>query len=54
MKIYYEKILRDLMCKLDVANIPKIMPLEKQGMVILGYYHQVQSLYTKKEDAQNE
>lgn len=54
LKIYYEKILRDLMCKLDVANIPKIMPLEKQGMVILGYYHQVQSLYTKKEDAQNE
>jgi CRISPR-associated protein Csd1 len=26
------------------------MPLEKQGMFVLGYYHQRQDLYTKHED----
>lgn len=54
LKVYYEKMLRDLMEMLNIESIPKIMPLEKQGMIILGYYHQVQKLYTKKEDAQNE
>ena len=51
LKIYYDKLLRELMGKLSVESIPSIMPLERQGMVILGYYHQNQSLYTKKEDA---
>lgn len=53
-KIYYEKLLADLMGKLDVseknAGIPKRLSLEEQGKFMLGYYHQIQKKYEKKED----
>lgn len=53
-KIYYEKVLADLMGKLDVseenAGIPKRLSLEEQGRFMLGYYHQIQKKYEKKED----
>ena len=53
-KIYYEKLLTDLMGKLDVseenAGIPKRLSLEEQGKFMLGYYHQMQKKYEKKED----
>ena len=53
-KIYYEKLLTDLMGKLDVseenAGIPKRLSLEEQGKFMLGYYHQMQKKYEKKEE----
>ena len=53
-KIYYEKLLADLMGKLDVseesAGIPKRLSLEEQGKFMLGYYHQMQKKYEKKEE----
>ncbi|WP_288774818.1 type I-C CRISPR-associated protein Cas8c/Csd1 [uncultured Eubacterium sp.] len=53
-KIYYEKLLANLMGKLDVAEenmgIPKRLSLEEQGKFMLGYYHQIQKKYEKKED----
>lgn len=53
-KIYYEKLLADLMGKLEVseenAGIPKRLSLEEQGKFMLGYYHQMQKKYEKKED----
>ena len=47
-KIYYEKQLTDLMGKLD--EYPRHLSLEEQGKFILGYYHQVQKKYEKREE----
>ncbi|SFW54562.1 type I-C CRISPR-associated protein Cas8c/Csd1 [Selenomonas ruminantium] len=52
-KIYFEKQLTSLMGKIDAGAIPNILPLKEQGMFVLGYYHQVQARYTKKEDKEN-
>ena len=53
-KIYYEKLLTELMGKLDVLEenmgIPKRLSLEEQGKFMLGYYHQMQKKYEKKGD----
>ena len=47
-KVYYEKLLTEIMGKLD--NFPKRLTLEEQGKFDLGYYHQVQDKYTKREE----
>ena len=47
-KIYYEKILTELMGK--IGDFPKRLTLEEQGRFMLGYYHQVQKRYEKKEE----
>ncbi|MBU3878214.1 type I-C CRISPR-associated protein Cas8c/Csd1 [Faecalicatena sp. AGMB00832] len=54
-KIYYEKMLTELQGKIEVGNgessaLPRRLSLEEQGMFILGYYHQVQKRYEKKEE----
>lgn len=54
-KIYYEKMLTELQGKIEVndgpsAAFPRRLNLEEQGMFILGYYHQVQKRYEKKEE----
>jgi len=33
-----------------VDEFPKHLSLDEQGEFILGYYHQTQSFYIKKED----
>lgn len=48
MKIYYEKLLTEIMGKLD--KFPKRLSLEEQGDFDLGYYHQVQKKYEKREE----
>ena len=52
-RVNLEKQLTYLMAKLEPNSIPKILNLEEQGMFVLGYYHQVQARYTKKEDKDN-
>lgn len=47
-KAFYEKILTELTGK--IAEFPKRLTLEEQGQFILGYYHQVQKRYEKKEE----
>ena len=47
-KIYYEKLLTELMGKINA--FPQRLNLEEQGKFILGYYHQTQKKYEKKED----
>lgn len=47
-KIYFEGMLTELLSKID--DFPKSLTLEEQGHFILGYYHQVQKLYEKKEE----
>lgn len=53
-KIYYENILMELMGKISinekVGGFPKRLTLEEQGRFILGYYHQMQKKYEKKEE----
>lgn len=52
-KVYYERLLTELMCKINmdepIYGFKKILSLEEQGQFILGYYHQVQKRYEKKE-----
>lgn len=53
--IYYEKMLGDLQSKIAVVegqetSCPKRLSLEEQGMFILGYYHQTQKRYEKKDN----
>ena len=47
-KIYYEKLLTEIMNKLEIY--PKRLSLEEQGKFILGYYHQMQKKYEKREE----
>lgn len=47
-KIYFEKLLTELTGK--IAEFPRRLTLEEQGHFILGYYHQVQKRYEKKEE----
>lgn len=51
-KIFYEKSLTELINKLhtDETGFPRRLSLEEQGKFILGYYHQVQKKYEKKEE----
>lgn len=54
LKIQYEKIITELMGKLNMAEtqigFPRRLSLEEQGKFMLGYYHQIQKRYEKKED----
>lgn len=54
IKIYYEKLLTELMGKLPMTmekkGFPKQLSLEEQGKFMLGYYHQVQKKYEKREE----
>lgn len=47
-KIYYEKMLTELMGKIE--KFPRRLSLEEQGKFMLGYYHQIQKKYEKKEE----
>ncbi|AWK52121.1 type I-C CRISPR-associated protein Cas8c/Csd1 [Clostridium beijerinckii] len=46
--IYFEKLKGAILQMVD--EFPKHLSLDEQGEFILGYYHQTQSFYIKKED----
>ena len=54
-EIYYETMLGELQDKIVVEDgsvinaYPRRLSLEEQGLFVLGYYHQTQKLYEKKE-----
>lgn len=49
-KVYYEKLLTEIMGKLEgEAGFPLRLTLEEQGKFDLGYYHQMQKKYEKRE-----
>lgn len=52
-KIYYEKLLTEIMEKVG-EFFPTRLSLEEQGKFILGYYHQVQKKYEKREEKEDE
>lgn len=47
-KIYFEKLLAELQS--GMKEYPRRLNLEEEGKFILGYYHQVQKRYEKKEE----
>lgn len=49
-KIYYEKLLTGLEGMISSDGVPKTLSLEQQGQFILGYYHQQQKRFEKKEE----
>ncbi|MCI8951396.1 MAG: type I-C CRISPR-associated protein Cas8c/Csd1 [Lachnospiraceae bacterium] len=49
-QIYYENQLIELQGKIPSSGCPKRLTLEQQGLFILGYYHQTQRRYKKKEE----
>lgn len=53
-KVYYEKLLTELIGKIEISEnmqgFPSRLSLEEQGKFMLGYYHQVQKRYEKKEE----
>jgi CRISPR-associated protein Csd1 len=51
LKVHYEKLKTELLSKLDAETaFPATFDMRQQGLFILGYYHQQQDRYTKKED----
>ena len=54
-KVYFEKQLTSIMAKIEMSAhpLPKYLTLERQGAFILGYYHQTQKRYEKKEEKVN-
>ena len=49
-KIYYERMLTGLEGMISSDGVPKTLSLEQQGEFILGYYHQQQKRFEKKEE----
>lgn len=50
-KVYYEILLTEIMEKIPAAQgLPRQLTLEAQGKFILGYYHQMQKRYEKREE----
>ena len=51
--VYYDKMITEL-CSGDVTqSYPVRLSLQDQGIFQIGYYHQKQKLFTKKEDKDN-
>ena len=47
--VYYDRMFREL-CGRLTETLPRRLSVEEQGAFQLGYYHQKQALYTKKEE----
>ena len=47
-RIWFEKLLGEIIE--EVSNFPSHLTLDDQGRFAIGYYHQVQDLWTKKTD----
>lgn len=47
--VYFEKLIQEIVSPLE--RFPSHLSLEEQGLFTLGYYHQRQDFFTKKDDA---
>lgn len=47
-RIWFEKLLGEIIS--DISDFPAHLALDDQGRFAIGYYHQVQDLWTKKSD----
>lgn len=53
LRVYYDRQITDLLSRLGEAGYPQHLNLREQGCFQLGYYHQTQKRYEKKEDKKN-
>ena len=53
-KIYFEKLKQEIISKIDANGFRPQLDLQDQGRFFIGYYHQRQDFFTKKEDNDNE
>ena len=51
-RVYFEKLVAEIMC--DITDFPGHLSLSDQGRFAIGYYHQIQDFYTKKEKVAEE
>lgn len=49
-KIYFSRIIGEIMNLLPAKHYPKNLAFDEQNIFILGYYHQRQDLFTKKDE----
>lgn len=50
-KIYYEKLKQEIIDKIPATGFPAHLDLQDQGRFFIGYYHQKQDFFTKKEES---
>ncbi|MCL1990450.1 MAG: type I-C CRISPR-associated protein Cas8c/Csd1 [Defluviitaleaceae bacterium] len=49
LKVTREKLVSEIMSLLPAAPLPKNLTFEEQNLFVLGYYHQRQAFFTKKD-----
>ena len=52
-KVYYEKLKQEIISKISADGFPAHLDLQDQGRFFVGYYHQRQDFFTKKEEDSN-
>ena len=51
--VFFEKLKQEIIEKLDADGFPAHLDLQDQGRFFVGYYHQRQAFFTKKEKEEN-
>ena len=46
-RVFFERLIGEIMC--GITDFPPHLKLEDQGRFAIGYYHQTQVLWTKKQ-----
>ena len=49
-RIFFEKTKQEIIDKISAEGFPSHLDLQDQGRFFVGYYHQMQSFFTKNED----
>jgi CRISPR-associated protein Csd1 len=52
--VWHEKLLQEVMEKVPAEGVPAALSLEDQGRFAVGYYHQRQAFFQKKENGEKE
>ena len=52
-KIIFEKMKQEIIDKIPASGFPAHLDLQDQGRFFIGYYHQRQEFFTKKEEEEN-
>ena len=53
-KIFFEKMKQEIIDKIPASGFPAHLDLQDQGKFFIGYYHQRQEFFTKKEEENKE
>lgn len=51
-RVFFEKTKQEIIDKISANGFPSHLDLQDQGRFFVGYYHQMQSFYTKNEEEQ--